>query len=183
MVLGGTSSGDAKEFRGSSRRARVLPRCWLVAHPLPPVQSTADPLAVSARDGPATPEDLLARMSLKRKVAQIIMPDIGSITPRDVRRLPVRHHPQTVAIRGRVATTRRLRRNGSRWPMLSGKPRTRLLRGGEPAVPALWATDAVHGHANIIGATVFPHNIRAGRNRGQRPDPPGRCGDRGRNRG
>jgi beta-glucosidase len=26
----------------------------------------------------------------------------------------------------------------------------------------VWATDAVHGHANVIGATVFPHNIALG---------------------
>ena len=26
----------------------------------------------------------------------------------------------------------------------------------------IWGTDAVHGHANIIGATVFPHNIGLG---------------------
>ncbi|MFN9632411.1 MAG: glycoside hydrolase family 3 protein, partial [Erythrobacteraceae bacterium] len=36
------------------------------------------------------------------------------------------------------------------------------LSGGEPVIPALWATDAVHGHANVIGATVFPHNIALG---------------------
>ena len=33
-----------------------------------------------------TPEALLARMSVERKVAQLVMPDIGSITPKDVRK-------------------------------------------------------------------------------------------------
>ncbi|KAL5202824.1 hypothetical protein ABZP36_013776 [Zizania latifolia] len=27
------------------------------------------------------------------------------------------------------------------------------------AVPILFGTDAVHGHNNVFGATVFPHNI------------------------
>ncbi|MGB1311981.1 MAG: glycoside hydrolase family 3 N-terminal domain-containing protein, partial [Leucothrix sp.] len=26
----------------------------------------------------------------------------------------------------------------------------------------MWATDAVHGHNNVFGATVFPHNIGLG---------------------
>ncbi|MCJ8274997.1 MAG: glycoside hydrolase family 3 protein, partial [Psychrosphaera sp.] len=30
------------------------------------------------------------------------------------------------------------------------------------AIPTLWGTDAVHGHNNVIGATLFPHNIGLG---------------------
>ena len=26
----------------------------------------------------------------------------------------------------------------------------------------MWGTDAVHGHTNVVGATVFPHNIGLG---------------------
>ncbi len=29
-------------------------------------------------------------------------------------------------------------------------------------IPILWGTDAVHGHNNVIGATIFPHNIGLG---------------------
>src|SRR3546814_7616319 len=29
-------------------------------------------------------------------------------------------------------------------------------------VPVIWGTDAVHGHSNVIGATLFPHNIGLG---------------------
>ncbi len=32
----------------------------------------------------------------------------------------------------------------------------------EIAVPLIWGIDAVHGHANLSGATVFPHNIGLG---------------------
>jgi beta-glucosidase len=32
-------------------------------------------------------------------------------------------------------------------------------------VPVLWGTDAVHGHNNIPGATIFPHNIGLGATR------------------
>src|SRR5207244_5474079 len=33
---------------------------------------------------------------------------------------------------------------------------------GAPAIPVIWGTDAVHGHNNVIGATLFPHNIGLG---------------------
>jgi len=145
------------QLAASAGLAALLAGCSSV----PPVQSTADPLAVSARDGPATPEDLLARMSLKRKVAQIIMPDIGSITPRDVRR----YRFGTILNGGNSGPGGDDKAPAKEWLALADafwEASNAPLRGGEPAVPALWATDAVHGHANIIGATVFPHNIALG---------------------
>ena len=33
---------------------------------------------------------------------------------------------------------------------------------GGLAIPIIWGTDAVHGHNNVIGATLFPHNIGLG---------------------
>ena len=30
------------------------------------------------------------------------------------------------------------------------------------AIPIVWGSDAVHGHGNVIGATLFPHNIGLG---------------------
>ncbi len=29
-------------------------------------------------------------------------------------------------------------------------------------IPIIWGTDAVHGHNNLAGATIFPHNIGLG---------------------
>src|SRR3954465_2332627 len=29
-------------------------------------------------------------------------------------------------------------------------------------IPVIWGTDAVHGHNNVYGATLFPHNIGLG---------------------
>src|SRR5690606_4501801 len=33
---------------------------------------------------------------------------------------------------------------------------------GKVAIPVIWGTDAVHGHNNVTGATIFPHNIGLG---------------------
>ncbi|TGV29474.1 1,4-beta-D-glucan glucohydrolase, partial [Mesorhizobium sp. M8A.F.Ca.ET.142.01.1.1] len=36
---------------------------------------------------------------------------------------------------------------------------------GGKAIPVLFGIDAVHGQSNIIGATLFPHNIGLGATR------------------
>ena len=39
------------------------------------------------------------------------------------------------------------------------------LAGAYLPIPILWGTDAVHGHSNVRGATLFPHNIGLGATR------------------
>lgn len=126
-----------------------------------PLASTGAPAAAPAEAAPASPEELLARMSLERKVAQIIQPDIGSITPEDVRR----YRFGTILNGGNSGPYGDDKGPASDWLKLADEfweASTAPLPGDEPVIPALWATDAVHGHANVIGATVFPHNIALG---------------------
>lgn len=35
-------------------------------------------------------------------------------------------------------------------------------RNGRPVVPPIYGVDAIHGHNNVLGATVFPHNVGMG---------------------
>jgi beta-glucosidase len=30
------------------------------------------------------------------------------------------------------------------------------------AIPIIWGTDAMHGHSNVTGVTLFPHNVGLG---------------------
>ncbi|MDC8754651.1 glycoside hydrolase family 3 N-terminal domain-containing protein [Erythrobacter sp. sf7] len=127
----------------------------------PPVQSTGTPVQAAEQGAPASPEQLLARMSVKRKVAQIIMPDIGSITPKDVRR----YRFGTILNGGNSGPYGDDEGPAADWLKLADEfweASTAPLKGDEPVIPSVWATDAVHGHANVIGATVFPHNIALG---------------------
>ncbi len=110
---------------------------------------------------PNSPEALLAAMSLERKVAQIIQPDIGSITPADVRQ----YRFGTILNGGNSGPYGNDKAPAADWLKLADEyweASTAPLPGGEPVIPAIWATDAVHGHANVPGATVFPHNIALG---------------------
>ena len=123
----------------------------------PEVQSASAAAPAAAN----TPEALLARMSLERKVAQIIQPDIGSITAKDVRK----YRFGTILNGGNSGPYGNDKAPAADWLKLADEyweASTAPLPKGEPAIPAIWATDAVHGHANVIGATVFPHNIALG---------------------
>ncbi|MET4131402.1 beta-glucosidase [Porphyrobacter sp. MBR-155] len=125
----------------------------------PPVEVSGTNAAVQA--GANAPEALLARMTVERKVAQLVMPDIGSITPDDVRQ----YRFGTILNGGNSGPGGDDKAPAPEWLKLADaywEASTAPLPNGEPAIPAVWATDAVHGHANVIGATVFPHNIALG---------------------
>ena len=128
----------------------------------PEVKSASAPVAQApATPAANSPEALLAQMSLERKVAQIIQPDIGSITPADVRE----YRFGTILNGGNSGPYGNDKAPAADWLKLADEyweASTAPLPNGEPAIPALWATDAVHGHANVPGATVFPHNIALG---------------------
>lgn len=107
---------------------------------------------------------LIARMTVERKVAQLIMPDISTITPEDVRR----YRFGTILNGGNSGPGGNDLAPAQEWLALADAmwaASVEPLPGGEPAIPLLWGTDAVHGHSNIPGATLFPHNIGLGATR------------------
>ena len=131
--------------------------------PLQTASSTPAPTASAADQNEAADPlaDLLSRMSVERKVAQLIMPDIGSITPADV----AQYRFGTVLNGGNSGPNGDDFAPAPEWLELADAywdASVQALPNGEPAIPVLWGTDAVHGHANVIGATVFPHNIGLG---------------------
>lgn len=132
-----------------------------------PVETTANaaPDTSSANTDLSADEqqiaDLLSRMSLERKVAQLIMPDISSITPADVEK----YRFGTVLNGGNSGPYNNDFAPAEDWLKLADEywtASTKPLAGDEPVIPTIWGTDAVHGHANVIGATIFPHNIGLG---------------------
>jgi beta-glucosidase len=119
-----------------------------------------DPIMV--RD-PAIEErvtDLLGRMTLEEKVGQIIQADIASVTPQQVREFNL----GSILNGGGSAPGNDIRASADKWLALSDEfwdASTDTSDGGV-GIPVIWGTDAVHGNSNIIGATIFPHNIGLG---------------------
>jgi beta-glucosidase len=127
----------------------VHPRSWPQLRPALP----------SDADLEARIDALLARMTPAQKVGQLIQADIGSITPDDLRHLPL----GSVLNGGNSSPRDDKLAAPSEWLALADRFYEASLAAPDSAgIPVLWGTDAVHGHNNIPGATIFPHNIALG---------------------
>lgn len=103
---------------------------------------------------------LLSRLSLAEKLGQIVMAERASTTPDDVRA----HSLGAVLSGGGSAPGANrpadwVAMHDAYWMASMSPP------AGREAVPVLYAVDAIHGNANVLGATVFPHNIGLGASR------------------
>jgi beta-glucosidase len=103
---------------------------------------------------------MIAAMTPEQKVGQLIQPDIASIIPEDLRHFDL----------GSILNGGNSSPHGdefappSEWLALADRfydAATDRVHGPHP-IPILWGADAVHGHNNIVGATIFPHNIGLG---------------------
>lgn len=104
--------------------------------------------------------DLMAHMTLEQKVGQVVQPDIASVTPDDVRK----YHIGSILNGGNSDPGGKYNSEAKDWlavadafweASVSDDPKL-------PRIPEFWGTDAVHGHSNVVGATLFPHNIGLG---------------------
>jgi len=103
---------------------------------------------------------LIAAMSLEQKVGQIIQADIASVTPDDV----YRYHLGSVLNGGNSDPGGRYNAPAKDWLAAADAFYAASMKpdGKLPRIPVMWGSDAVHGHNNVVGATLFPHNIGLG---------------------
>jgi beta-glucosidase len=103
---------------------------------------------------------LLARMTLEQKVGQMVQADIRSVTPDDVRK----YRLGSVLNGGGAWPGENKHASVADWVALADGfyDASMDAANGALAIPIMWGTDAVHGHNNVIGATLFPHNIGLG---------------------
>lgn len=101
---------------------------------------------------------LLLAMSVEDKVGQIIQVDIGSITPADVRTTRI----GSVLNGGNSGPYGDEYASPAKWLQLADEYYDASMAGSGAKIPIIWGTDSVHGNNNIVGATLFPHNIGLG---------------------
>lgn len=103
---------------------------------------------------------LLAAMSIEQKVGQIIQGDIASTTPDDV----AQYHLGSILNGGSSSPGGEEFGPPSTWVAAADAYYDASMRpnGNLPRIPVMWGSDAVHGHNNIVGATLFPHNVGLG---------------------
>lgn len=107
--------------------------------------------------------DLMAGMTVEEKVGQLVQGDIASVTPDDVRR----YRLGSILAGGNSDPGGRYDASPAEWLALADAFYDASMdtsKGGK-AIPLLFGIDAVHGQSNIIGATLFPHNIGLGATR------------------
>jgi beta-glucosidase len=143
-----TGSAAAASVQASD--ATVHPQAW----PEVPDAGLVD-AAVEARI-----TALMADMSVEEKVGQTIQADIGSIRPEDLRRYPL----GSVLAGGNSGPGNDDRAPREAWLALAQAfyEVSTEARPGHTPIPVIFGVDAVHGHNNVFGATLFPHNVGLG---------------------
>lgn len=105
-------------------------------------------------------EAALTGLTLRQKIGQITQPEIRAITPDEVREYAI----GTILNGGGGWPGQDRAATPAQWRELSEKFQAAALQA-TPGIPLIWGTDAVHGHNNVRGATLFPHNIALGATR------------------
>jgi beta-glucosidase len=103
---------------------------------------------------------LMERMSVEEKVGQLIQADLNTVTPDDVRR----YHLGSVLAGGNSKPGGLPKAGVAQWQEAADafwRASTDRSAGGQ-GIPVLFGIDAVHGHNNAVGATLFPQNSALG---------------------
>ena len=96
-------------------------------------------------------DDLLGRMSLCEKVGQMAQGEQGTTTTSNVR-----DRTLGSVISGGNSGPAEL--DAESWADNTDAMQEAAL-GTRLSIPLLYGLDAVHGHAKVLGATIFPHNV------------------------
>ncbi|MCW8125911.1 glycoside hydrolase family 3 protein [Microbulbifer halophilus] len=108
-------------------------------------------------------DQLLEQMTLEEKVGQLFQAELRAVTPEDVRE----YHLGSILNGGGAFPNNNKHSSVDDWVALADSFYAASMdtSDGGTAVPIIWGTDAVHGHNNVIGATLYPHNIALGATR------------------
>ena len=100
---------------------------------------------------------ILSDLSLEQKVGQMVQGEIIWVSPADV----TKYHLGSVLNGGGSFPNQRKNSSIDDWLKLADDYYSASMKT-KAKIPLIWGTDAVHGHNNVIGATLFPHNIGLG---------------------
>ncbi|WP_371189091.1 exo 1,3/1,4-beta-D-glucan glucohydrolase [Thalassotalea maritima] len=105
-------------------------------------------------------KEIMADMTLEQKVAQMIQPEIRDITVEDMRKYGF----GSFLNGGGAFPNNNKHATPQDWIKLAEDLYQASIDDSVDGstIPTIWGTDAVHGHNNVIGATLFPHNIGLG---------------------
>jgi beta-glucosidase len=100
-------------------------------------------------------------MTLEEKVGQMIQADIASISPAELRTYKL----GSILAGGGAAPGDNVRTTPQAWLDLTDsffRASLTATSATHAPIPILFGVDAVHGHAKVVGATIYPHNVGLG---------------------
>ncbi len=103
---------------------------------------------------------LLAKMTVEEKVGQVVQGDICCINPADMKK----YHLGSILNGGGSAPGNNELAPAPEWLALADEFYAASVdtSDGGVGIPMIWGTDAMHGHSNIVGAVLYPHNVGLG---------------------
>ncbi|MEQ1547975.1 MAG: glycoside hydrolase family 3 protein [Chakrabartia sp.] len=102
---------------------------------------------------------IVAGMTLAQKVGQMTQAEIRSITPDEARK----YYIGSILNGGGAWPGMKKHATIADWSALSEQfYRASMSTDMTTQIPIIWGTDAVHGHNNLFGTVLFPHNIGLG---------------------
>jgi beta-glucosidase len=110
----------------------------------------------------ARAELLLARMTLEEKIGQMTQAERGAVTD-DPSLIATWRLGSLLSGGGSTPTPN----TPVEWARMVDRFQAQALRT-RLGIPLIYGVDSVHGHGNLVGATVFPHNIGLGATRDPR---------------
>ncbi|RYZ79765.1 MAG: hypothetical protein EOO68_38370, partial [Moraxellaceae bacterium] len=107
--------------------------------------------------------EILNKLSLEQKVGQMIQPHIGAVTPEEVKAYNI----GSILNGGGQNPNDNPNSTPQDWVQMAERfyQASMSAENGRTPIPVIWGIDAVHGHSNMVGATLFPHNIALGATR------------------
>jgi beta-glucosidase len=104
-------------------------------------------------------KEMLASMTLRQKIGQMVQADIRYITPQQVRE----NYIGSVLNGGGAWPNMNKYSTPQDWVNLADEYYNASMTSDmKHQVPMIWGIDAVHGNNNIFGSVAFPHNIGLG---------------------
>lgn len=105
-------------------------------------------------------DGLLGRMTVEEKIGQLVQADLCCVTPHDVKQ----YHLGSILVGGNSGPGGNDFAPAQEWLKAADDFYEASVdrSSGGVGIPVIWGIDAVHGNSNIIGATLFPHNVGLG---------------------
>ena len=105
-------------------------------------------------------QEIMKDLTLEQKVGQMVQGEIKWVKPSDV----TKYHLGSILNGGGSFPNKNKNSTMQDWLSLADDYylASQDTSDGGAGIPIVWGTDAVHGHNNVVGATLFPHNIGLG---------------------